>query len=56
MSDLKAIEVYQLSAEFSAPLREFLDFYKELLDYMHSTEVTVRQVMKAMVACGELPQ
>jgi hypothetical protein len=46
LSDLKAIEVYCLGAEFSEPLRELCTFYTNLLTYMHNPAVMLHQVAK----------
>lgn len=47
LSDLKAIEVYRLGAEFSEPLRDLVAFYIQLLTYMNNPAVMLRQVAKA---------
>ena len=48
LSDLKAIEIYRLGAEFSVPLRDLVAFYTQLLTYMHNPAVMLRQVAKVM--------
>ncbi|MBI5675705.1 MAG: hypothetical protein HZC48_07790 [Nitrospirae bacterium] len=46
LSDLKAIEVYRLGAEFSEPLRNLVTFYTQLLTYMHNPAVMLHQASK----------
>jgi hypothetical protein len=48
LSDLKAIEVYRLGAEFSEPIRELVAFYTRLLTYMNNPAVMLRQVVKTL--------
>lgn len=48
--NLKSIEIYQLGAEFSEPLRELIAFNMRLLGYMHNPAVMLRQVAKAVSA------
>jgi len=46
LSDLKAIEVYRLGAEFSEPLRDLVAFYTHLLTYMNNPAVMLHHVTK----------